>query len=357
MGEKSSGKSFLLNNLLGLEENNCFMANYNDEPSVYIWSVPMKIDEENKNIFFLDVDGFNKNSLDLNYKLFNILSLLSSTIIFNTFGSFNDSSLKKLYLLSTFSAGININENNIDNISQEMPKIIWTIRDYEKDSKDFKVGDKIIKFSANELMEIIINDYTKCKNELTYKVRKSFNEIFKQRDCVSLPRPFKINSGLSKNKKNEELNNNFLHYCNELMIKINKKTQIKTLKNTNLNGRMILSLLGYYLEMINGNKLIDLDLAWEYLAENEIINSFNEAVHLYHDYLRSNFHQDQVIPENEIHSIIKHIRDLSMEKFYSCSFIKDKNEKIVNEYKKKLIDFVNEKENMILKLNSELLSA
>jgi hypothetical protein len=89
------------------------------------------------------------------------------------------------------------------------------------------------------------------------------------------------------------------------------------------------------------------------LIENEVIHAFNEAIHLYHEYLKMNFQNDNVLPDNEITSILKLIRDATFEKFYSASAKTEKSEHVFQQYKQKLVDFINEKEISLMNVNGE----
>lgn len=76
-------------------------------------------------------------------------------------------------------------------------------------------------------------------------------------------------------------------------------------------------------------------------------------MHLYHEYLRMNFQQDSMLPESEITSILKMVRDATLEKFYASTIKTEKSEGIFQQYKQKLLDFINEKEISLINVNGE----
>lgn len=258
MGEPLSGKSTLLNKLLGLSDSFGFKVSSSSESpkerkGVYLWSVPINIEKEDRNLFFLDVQNFPRFELDIetSHKLFLFLTLISSTVIFNTFGSFNDSTFKKLYLLSTLTLGLNVGEGDYESLNREMPKIVWVLRDYEKDFKLFNVGERNLASNPKIMMESLINSFEKSRNEFTFSIRKAFIEIFHDRDCFAFPKY----SAYEENKKK------FNFYMGGLVKRI-LNTKMKILKNSYLNNRMMINLIQHYCEIINQHTpIVDLNTA------------------------------------------------------------------------------------------------
>lgn len=259
MGEPFSGKSTLLNKLLGIPDSLGFKVSASSESpkerkGVYLWSVPINIEKEDRNLFFLDVQNFPRFELDIetSHKLFLFLTLISSTLLFNTYGNFNDSTFKKLYLLSTLTLGLNVSESDFDSLNREMPKIVWLLRDYEKDFKVFNVGERSLVSNPKIMMENLINSFEKSRNEFTLAIRKAFIEIFHDRDCFTFP---KCSSYEENNKK--------FNYSLGGLVKRILNTKMKTLKNSFLNNRMMVNVIQYYCEMINQNiPIVDLNNAY-----------------------------------------------------------------------------------------------
>src|SRR3989338_8427841 len=87
VGPYHSGKSFLLNQLVGQQKG--FVLGPSVEPQtrgLWIWSEPILLPEENKALLFLDTEGFYAKDVSEEYdaKIFAVATLLSSTIIYNS---------------------------------------------------------------------------------------------------------------------------------------------------------------------------------------------------------------------------------------------------------------------------------
>jgi len=193
-------------------------------------------------------------------KIFAIITLISSCLLYNIMGDLTESSLKKLYMIATLPGSVTKNalnqdnENNEEKISQFFPKLMLLIRDVEKDSKD----KKIVKTSPKENMESLIHDFSRTKNELTIKIKKTMVSLFKERDCLSFPKPNK-GSYQQLNYNQEQINQDFLNGLISLREKIEKDVQEKVIFNTFLNSRMVCSLLQSFVDIGNQNGVFDLN--------------------------------------------------------------------------------------------------
>jgi len=266
VGDAKSGKTFLMNNLIGLEQ-----SKFEPESSrlqkptavTYLWSTPLYLPQEDKYIFFIDTQGMEKGEQydnSVGQKIFAIITLISSCLLYNIMGDLTESSLKKLYMIATLPGSVTKNalnqdnENNEEKISQFFPKLMLLIRDVEKDSKD----KKIVKTSPKENMESLIHDFSRTKNELTIKIKKTMVSLFKERDCLSFPKPNK-GSYQQLNYNQEQINQDFLNGLISLREKIEKDVQEKVIFNTFLNSRMVCSLLQSFVDIGNQNGVFDLN--------------------------------------------------------------------------------------------------
>ena len=140
IGPKSSGKSFLSNQLVGIF-NNGFeigsLQNKNECCTKGLWAWGKPVSQNNKNILILDVQGFQTESeeqINLNQKFFNLINLISSNVIYNykkddeseQNNEINESVLKNSI---DFFTKLIQNENlNLD--VKNIPNLSWVYRDY-----------------------------------------------------------------------------------------------------------------------------------------------------------------------------------------------------------------------------------
>ena len=267
-----SGKSFLMNNLVGLDNNRFEVESGKfPKPSIvtFLWSVPLFIPQEEKYIFFIDTQGLEKNEQNENkvgQKIFTIITLLSSYLLFNVLGDLNEHTLKRLYLIATLSASVtnnalnSENDNNEEKISKFCPKFMLLLRDVEKNLKDIRLKDKLIKTTAKENMESLINDLSKTKNELTLKIKKALVGLFKERDCLAFPKPVQ-QSNHNSDHNSDQMNSDFSNCLLTLRRKLEKDVEEKNMFNISMNSRMICSLLQSFIDIENQNGVIDVNIS------------------------------------------------------------------------------------------------
>ena len=185
IGPKSSGKSFLSNQLVGIF-NNGFeigsLQNKNECCTKGLWTWGKPVSQDNKNILILDVQGFQTESeeqINLNQKFFNLINLISSNVIYNykkddeseLNNEINESALKNSI---DFFTKLIQNENlNLD--VKNTPNLSWVYRDYN-------IND------TNKYFDMINSQLKSCEN---------YEKYFKNKIKIfTLPAPMEENDML-----------------------------------------------------------------------------------------------------------------------------------------------------------------
>ena len=185
IGPKSSGKSFLSNQLVGIF-NNGFeigsLQNKNECCTKGLWTWGKPVSQDNKNILILDVQGFQTESeeqINLNQKFFNLINLISSNVIYNykkddeseQNNEINESVLKNSI---DFFTKLIQNENlNLD--VKNIPNLAWVYRDYN-------IND------TNKYFDMINSQLKSCEN---------YEKYFKNKIKIfTLPAPMEENDML-----------------------------------------------------------------------------------------------------------------------------------------------------------------
>lgn len=185
IGPKSSGKSFLSNQLVGIF-NNGFeigsLQNKNECCTKGLWTWGKPVSQDNKNILILDVQGFQTESeeqINLNQKIFNLINLISSNVIYNykkddeseQNNEINESVLKNSI---DFFTKLIQNENlNLD--VKNIPNLSWVYRDYN-------IND------TNKYFDMINSQLKSCEN---------YEKYFKNKIKIfTLPAPMEENDML-----------------------------------------------------------------------------------------------------------------------------------------------------------------
>lgn len=86
--------------------------------------------------------------------------------------------------------------------------------------------------------------------------------------------------------------------------------------------------------------------------ENEFINFYNDSVHHYHEKMKSFVDEERVPNSFEMKRFIRKLRDEIIEIFDESLKLRSKStEKKYREYKNKLLQFLDQKEEIALSLN------
>jgi hypothetical protein len=102
---------------------------------LWIWSEPLYIKESNISIVFIDTEGFSStdNHTTQDTKIFALVVLLSSYLIYNTVGAIDESAINSLSTAAEFSKVIAINNTSAskeDLLANITPKFIWLLKDF-----------------------------------------------------------------------------------------------------------------------------------------------------------------------------------------------------------------------------------
>jgi len=102
-GKYRTGKSFLLNRLLGIKSQSGFRVDPTTDSctqGIWIWSKPIYIEKDNLYLFFMDTEGSNsiEKTAQHDAKLFSLAILMSSYFIYNSLGVIDETSINELSL-------------------------------------------------------------------------------------------------------------------------------------------------------------------------------------------------------------------------------------------------------------------
>ena len=185
IGPKSSGKSFLSNQLVGIF-NNGFeigsLQNKNECCTKGLWTWGKPISQDNKNILILDVQGFQTESeeqINLNQKFFNLINLISSNVIYNykkDDESEQNNEIKESVLKNSIDFFTKLIQNENLNLDvKNIPNLSWVYRDYN-------IND------TNKYFDMINSQLKSCEN---------YEKYFKNKIKIfTLPAPMEENDML-----------------------------------------------------------------------------------------------------------------------------------------------------------------
>jgi len=359
-GKYRTGKSFLLNKLLGLRGEGFTVDPTTDActQGVWMWSKPVYNERDNTNIFFLDTEGSNsvEKSATHDAKIFALSLLMSSYFIYNSVGSIDENSINDLSLTTQLSRNIAISteESSEHALSYYTPKFVWALRDFTLELQDSR-GQPI---SSNQYLENALTDQSTFSksSETNKKIRQALLNYFKDRECMTFVRPAHDERDLKRlnSLQQNQIRPEFLQQVNNLRDKILAKANAKQLKGVNLNTRMYVSMLQKYIEAINSGSVPNISTAWDHLVENECREAYEQSAELYEIALKQFFfNEDKAKSIEDLYNILKNIRDSTLEKYNKITAAIERND-VAQEYKNELKDFIDKKEQAVVAINEEL---
>ena len=319
IGPKSSGKSFLSNQLVGIF-NNGFeigsLQNKNECCTKGLWAWGKPVSQDNKNILILDVQGFQTESeeqINLNQKFFNLINLISSNVIYNykkddeseQNNEINESVLKNSI---DFFTKLIQNENlNLD--VKNIPNLSWVYRDYNTND-------------TNKYFDMINSQLKSCEN---------YEKYFKNKIKIfTLPAPM---------EENDMLINLYLDEDEDPFEEEYKKKLIEFKKiifgecNNNMTGTELLKLINNF---NNPKAKIEVAINKEEIDQisnvivNELKNKLKEKNGNINDIINKCKNSFDILSDKTLNAF--------NDKYPQNEYFIEKISDIINIYEKKLIE-------------------
>ena len=264
IGPKSSGKSFLSNQLVGIF-NNGFeigsLQNKNECCTKGLWSWGKPITQNDNNFLILDAQGFqtdNEEQINSSQKFFNLINLISTNVVYNykkddeseENNEINDLVIKNS--VDFFTKLIQNEDLKLD--EKKIPNLFWVYRDYS-------IND------TNKYLDVINSQLKNCENYEKYYKNKI--KIF------TLPSPMEENDMLinlyldeDEDPFDEEYKKKIIEFKNIIFGESN---------NNNITGSELLKLINNF---NNPNAKIEVTINKDEIDQisNDIINELKNKL-------------------------------------------------------------------------------
>ena len=293
VGKARTGKSYLMNLLLN--NNNSPLPGSGFEISsrlnsctkgIWLWNTPRPhpLFLDTSKIIFIDSEGTNSTDLSTktyDSKIFALIVLISSLFIYNTHGNIDERSISDLALAAHISNTVatNIIEDKDMMINELAPKFIWVLRDFILDKIDPETGKEI---SSNQYLELCLRNKILNKNGVGMEnnlIRENIIKYFKERECITLPRPVDLEEDLHKLNQIpfNQLKPNFRSEFLNLKRKIYEESRIKKIGPKKINGPILVGLLTQFINSLNSKIIPNINTALENIIINEIEKSYEKS--------------------------------------------------------------------------------
>ena len=315
-GKERSGKSYLMNLLLNSDENSSkppkgfkVTSQINTtSPGIWLWNTPINKSNSKDKIIFFDsvrVNSENVYQQEMDSKLLALILIISSLFIYNTTGDINSNSLNELELIVHLADSLGINERiNKDKLISELcPKFIWTLRDFDLEKLTPIKGNKMFPdFYLEKCLKERFDG--KNKDEINM-IKENLVKYFKQRECVTLPRPVEEEKDLVMLKRMpfNDLQEKFKEEFMNLKDKIYKLSKSKIINGKTINGPMIAYLLTKIIKDINDEKIPNLSDIFKEMIVYNIDKNYNLANDYFKEKLNKLKSEELDLDMKEIYSI------------------------------------------------------
>ena len=355
-GPSKSGKS-TLSNLLVSNSLAGFELSHDNSVStegVWLWAEPIRT--KDSQILFLDCQAskFFENSSRVEMKLYTLIVLLSSCLVFNTRGVIDEESIRQLNLLMCFTHLIDYTQDysnspeDIDaRISQETPKLVWVLRDFSLAIVD----DDGRTLQAKEYMESLLSmpsfmGKSAVKNE---KILKDFLKVFKLRECFTLPRPTQTQDELEDLDiaKYESLREAFRLRFEEFKESVLEHCPVKRFNGIEVTGFQLVTLVEEILEVLNDEETPNLYEVIDFATRVQ----YEEILHRAKEKFASNRHIDLSKLPYEESQIIDSFQGAKASCLDLFNLVNPKNADIETEMIESFQEFYQEALKMLLKAN------
>ena len=356
VGKARTGKSYLMNLLLNNNNSSSPGSGFQISSrlnsctkGIWLWNTPrISPQSPNTKIIFIDSEGTNSTDISTktyDSKIFALIVLISSLFIYNTHGNIDERSIADLALAAHLSDTVatNIIEDKDIIINKLAPKFIWVLRDFVLDKIDPETGKEI---SSNEYLELCLRNKLLSKNNIGMEnnlIRENIIKYFKERECVTLPRPVDLEEDLHKLDEIpfEKLKPNFRSEFLKLKMNVYENSRVKKLGNKKINGPILVGLLTQFINSLNSKLIPNINTAIENIIINEIEKSYEKSKKLW----KQNFSK---INSNDVYNLreIYNMKYIIMNEY---SIVLNENKEI--KYTKK---FLEEYEKNKIKLEKEI---
>ena len=308
-GPVGSGKSTLANNLINKKESGFKIGEKME--GIWIWGKPIELSDDIK-LLILDCQGINNDNKDtannINYKLFMLSVLLSTSLVYVTKGELTDNLINDFLFFTDLSTKINISDedknqlNTIDNLKEYFPDI-------------FIINDTLKKEEIQTLIE------KNAEHEKFYK-------LFEKRNYL----------------KSDEYE--------EIFKKIKSEMKYKTIQNNIIDGDALFGLLQNYIDNMNNNENPIINSALQNILLSKANNELEFITYKFKNSLNQKLENKYPISISKIYKIYYELQQKYISEFCTKveNYIKTNQ---IGEYLKKLLKNMEKELETVLETNKD----
>ncbi|XP_066512336.1 guanylate-binding protein 1-like [Hoplias malabaricus] len=294
VGLYRTGKSYLMNRLAGKDTGFALGSTIESKTKgIWMWCVPHP-SKPGHTLVLLDTEGLgdvDKGDSKNDAWVFCLAVLLSSTLIYNSRGTIDNTAVENLHFVTELAEHIKVkspsaateDEEVMDESSQFVqffPKFIWTVRDF---ILELEIENK--KVTEDQYLDFALQLKKGAAKKISdYNLpRECIRTYFPTRKCFVFPLPATQDKMSRLESLNEsELWPHFLKVTRRFCDYVFKESEVKTVKGGHrVTGRMLGHLVRVYVDMISGNSVPCLENAVVVMSQIENQAAVQQGMEVY----------------------------------------------------------------------------
>lgn len=285
VGKFHSGKSFLMNQLMGKTKGFGIGPSVRPETmGIWMWGEPLKVQLPSGqpiSLIFLDTEGFAATNVSENYdaKIFAIATLISSHLIYNSVKIIDQSEIDYLELLSRrtqlFALKSQLSQakwkGEFVHDLLSFPPLLWVVQDF--------VQTTVNNETPTQWLHRLMETHTRESEE--YKI--SLLDLFKSLECHTLfipafKRPLLTDLSLASE---EDLTEEYIEERNALTKKLREVLVPKTKNGKPITGPELAGLLQVLVDAANEGSLADVPSRWSAFVDRLMHSAEDDCFQIY----------------------------------------------------------------------------
>mmetsp|Transcript_102706 Transcript_102706/g.273174 ORF Transcript_102706/g.273174 Transcript_102706/m.273174 type:complete len:540 (-) Transcript_102706:197-1816(-) len=332
-----TGKSFLLNRLLGFQD--AFEIGPSVNPctkGLWIWGQPVEL-EPGFNLIFIDTEGLGstQRTATCDMQIFSLCILLSSLFIYNSMGAIDEMAIEDLHLVLNLAKIIHARgaggKGGSSSITEFLPDFLWVLRDFHLRLTDADGG----ALTAKQYLENALSPSPGQDKE--NELRGAIRQLFPQRDCATIVRPCADEEDLRHVQRlpYESLRPQFREEVEDFTRKVYNSLKPKQIEGGVVNGSMLVHLAAEYCRAINDGGMPQIKSAWTYAVQSQLRMSLKDAVQLYRAQMNDQAMSYLPMDDKQLREVHREAKARAVEVFHAPGFSED--DSTFREYRAELL--------------------
>lgn len=344
-GKMRTGKSFLLNRILGLSSEQGFTVSDKVDActkGLWIWSKPVYNDRQNVSIIFMDTEGLDslERDADVDAKLFSLTVLLASFFMYNSVGSIDENAISSLALVAQLIRTVTVTEGdeaaNEYALASYAPKFLWLLRDFVLEVRDMsgrKVSSQMYLESSLSDMPVLDSKISRGL-EQNQRVRSAILSFFRNRDCLTMVRPAVDERDVRQLQflPDSRIRPEFMTQVNLIKDRIWKQCSPKIINGVPLTGPLFANFLAQFADAFSRGKIPAIGSAWSGLLETELRAADRDALAGL-----ANSLSRTPARVNEVQAFLLDAKESALKTFSRASFVEDRAPEMFKAVREKLV--------------------